>query len=1175
MKFICPLSFYLPDTTSFTWTPPPVAASSSDSTVFSSERVRGYEDQTALQENSGDDRSSVRAGRLIYGCGAFFALKIQTAKSTKQMEEFAKEVVNLEKLRGHSNIVQIRDHTLRPRSGHVVILMELAACDLDIFFKRSGYSFGVPGMFSIWRSLVNAVGAAHTEDIIHRDLKPQNFLLVPIAPPFADKILATTAVPADNFEFRIVKRVTTNDPEKVGDVELILRDSATGVVQLLQLIIKVSDFGLARPLDLDADGNVSHLSIQGHAGTIKYMAPEAFQASEDDVQRLTKRVDIWALGVILFQMLHGGRTPFDRYCSPGNNIRAAVAIASRDIHAKVMKFERQSVWATERNSLQRHLRTLRSTGSEGDTTTNASRQSVTTAKSLLSTEFLFRICENCLAFEAPDRVLAGDLKIWLAHLLDSEWWEQTIRSLSDAAVQALFAGVSVSMEDDEVETASQLDNLNLVKQGGDRIEQVFFRELRRAASPLRRADVNTNFVALPATGEGVEEREQRNDAEQLHVVVLPAGAGGEAVVEREQADDGTQLGVVVLPAGEKAVEEREQAQADDHGIQLEAVPLPGTGEAVEKCEQGDDGEQSQGCLFSARWESVEKREEDDRGLHLQVVAFPTTEARGEREEGDDKEQLQAAQELLPRCINEEDCGRQGAECASEHPTRPRPRRRRFASPQCSCDFNIMGIIGVTFIVLAMAVGLFVVFKLIPESTPHEPAVSIPVPPTAPTFLAPTIPLPSPTAPVLVGPPIAPPAAPKVIAPPQQPPAAPEVIAPTNLPGAPSPSLACPDSAPAAPKVIAPTNPQGASSPVGGPTANSAGDPVDEFRPEESDGTGHTPPTAPGSPTPSGPNPRLRLSPARQEPPPSPVSPAPNANGNAALAAAGHSPSSGLTPMTDADLAMWNIMIVRKRQNTFIRIPSGPEIAILSPTGVVLFDADCDGLVLTSKDFVLKLLKAFMFDHDYDVGWILKCVSPNLKEDKDVVLAAVLRYGLALEFASEALRADREVVLAAVGEDGMALVFARLAAPYGEADTQIVRVALPNVHRRSGRRVEARWVLWSVFVPLELRRRLNDSCMSKSFFNFFDDNYVSLNDTYQYLLHIVSSEGSRSDEFRKFVASTKFRRNSISRAADEIQFPTRNSDEIQFGSRSDEIQFPSVSSSGVSSSCSLSSHAPIQ
>ena len=477
-------SISLPDPTSYTWTRA-VAASSSDDTVFPSGGVRGDDRPALHQENGGaEDRFAVRAGCFLYGCGAFFALKIQSAKSAKQMDEFAKEVANLEKLRGHSNIVQIRDHTIRPRSHHVVILMELAACDLDLFFKNSAYSLDVSSKLSIWHSLVKAVDAAHTQDIIHRDLKPQNFLLVPIAPPFADRILATTTVSSDKFEFRIVNRAKTSDPEKVGDVELSLKDSATGTVQVLQLIIKVSDFGLAQPLDLDAHANGrSHLSVRGHAGTIKYMAPETFQASEDAVQRLTKRVDIWALGVILFQMLHGGRTPFDRYCSPGNWINAAVAIASKDIHAKVMKFERPSVWAAEKKSLRCDPRALRSSDSEGEDTATKVCQSLT-AVSLLSTEFLFRMCENCLSFEASDRVLAGDLKIWMGHLLDSNWWEETMSSLSDhAALEALLSGVS--MKGDDVETASgQLDNQNLVQQGGNAIEECFFRGLRRAATAV-------------------------------------------------------------------------------------------------------------------------------------------------------------------------------------------------------------------------------------------------------------------------------------------------------------------------------------------------------------------------------------------------------------------------------------------------------------------------------------------------------------------------------------------------------------------------------------------------------------------------------------------------------------------------------------------------------------------
>ena len=179
-----------------------------------------------LSEELSEDPFSVAAGKFVYGCGAFFALKLQRASSPKQLAEFAKEAENLEKLSNHTNIVQIRDHAVlagRGDSGYgyVVILMELAACDLHHLFQQLKYSFGVSGMFSLWRSLVKAVAAAHAKEIIHRDLKPQNFLLVPVASAgYLDslKILATTKTPVGEFKFRVV---VDGGGETAGDVELI------------------------------------------------------------------------------------------------------------------------------------------------------------------------------------------------------------------------------------------------------------------------------------------------------------------------------------------------------------------------------------------------------------------------------------------------------------------------------------------------------------------------------------------------------------------------------------------------------------------------------------------------------------------------------------------------------------------------------------------------------------------------------------------------------------------------------------------------------------------------------------------------------------------------------------------------------------------------------------------
>ena len=57
------------------------------------------------------------------------------------------------------------------------------------------------------------------------------------------------------------------------------------------------------------------------------------------------------------------------------------------------------------------------------------------------------------------------------------------------------------------------------------------------------------------------------------------------------------------------------------------------------------------------------------------------------------------------------------------------------------------------------------------------------------------------------------------------------------------------------------------------------------------------------------------------------------------------------------------------------------------------------------------------------GWILNDASDDQKRDKEIVMAAVNQYGLALKFISEDIQRDREIVMAAVKKGGLALKFA--------------------------------------------------------------------------------------------------------------------------------------------------------
>lgn len=108
----------------------------------------------------------------------------------------------------------------------------------------------VDEVLRIFRQIVAGIDAAHGEGVIHRDLKPGNVLI----------------------------------------------RSKDGTA-------KVTDFGIAK---IEEDARTGKGQTEGIIGSLWYMSPEQVTGRRD----LDKRVDIYALGIVLFEMLVG-RVPFD------------------------------------------------------------------------------------------------------------------------------------------------------------------------------------------------------------------------------------------------------------------------------------------------------------------------------------------------------------------------------------------------------------------------------------------------------------------------------------------------------------------------------------------------------------------------------------------------------------------------------------------------------------------------------------------------------------------------------------------------------------------------------------------------------------------------------------------------------------------------------------------------
>jgi len=152
----------------------------------------------------------------------------------------------------HPNIVSTVDFAATPEGLLFLVLEYLEGQDLGHLLLENGPLLPVEAL-GLFRQMLSGMAHAHARGLVHRDLKPDNLFIV-------------------------------------------ARDGRSH--------LKIVDFGLAHLVDTRPEENDRITRAGEIFGTPEFMAPEQVRGGE-----ITPRTDLYAAGIILYQML-SGRTPF-------------------------------------------------------------------------------------------------------------------------------------------------------------------------------------------------------------------------------------------------------------------------------------------------------------------------------------------------------------------------------------------------------------------------------------------------------------------------------------------------------------------------------------------------------------------------------------------------------------------------------------------------------------------------------------------------------------------------------------------------------------------------------------------------------------------------------------------------------------------------------------------------